>query len=145
VPSTLTDGVVAETESLSDLVDLAVDAGEAVLREPGGDYLVQYGDVVYRYQPPDPEAVHERGGFDLREGLPSVELNNRLADSGQPSTDGGVTDRHGTESSEAVTVRQNTMEPNAVEPNTMKQNTVEPNDETLLDREESDPSDAEQE
>jgi hypothetical protein len=97
VPSTLTDGVVAETESLSDLVDLAVDAGEAVLREPSGDYLVQYGDVVYRYQPPDPETVRERGGFDLREGLPSVDIPDTdperpsRADGGDVSTDDTAT------------------------------------------------------
>jgi hypothetical protein len=83
---------------LSDLVDLAVDAGEAVLREPDGDYLVQYGDVVYRYQPPDPETVRERGGFDLREGLPSVDIPDTTgterpsrADGGDVPDDSGVT------------------------------------------------------
>ncbi len=98
VPSALTDGVVAETESLSDLVDLAVDAGEAVLREPSGDYLVQYGDVVYRYRPPDPETVREQGGFDLREGLPSVDIPDTTgterpsrADGGDIPDDSGVT------------------------------------------------------
>jgi hypothetical protein len=59
-------------------VDLAVDAGEAVLREPDGDYLVQYGDVVYRYQPPDPETVREQGGFDLRDGLPRFDSREEL-------------------------------------------------------------------
>jgi hypothetical protein len=63
---------------LSDLVDLAVDAGEAVLREPDGDYLVQYGDVVYRYRPPDPETVREQGGFDLRDGLPRFDPREEL-------------------------------------------------------------------
>jgi len=89
VPSALTDGVVAETESLSDLVDLAVDAGEAVLRAPGGDYVVQYGDVVYRYRPPDPETVRERGGFDLREGLPSADIADTAGTERPSRADGG--------------------------------------------------------
>jgi hypothetical protein len=89
VPSTPTDEAVAETESLSDLVDLAADAGEAVLREPGGDYLVRYGDVVYRYRPPDPETVRERGGFDLRDGLPSVDLGDDTTSEPLSRADGG--------------------------------------------------------
>ncbi|MEZ3145352.1 DUF5305 family protein [Halobaculum sp. MBLA0143] len=92
VPRTLTDGTVAEANSLSDLVDLAIDADEAVLRGDTGDYFVRYGEVVYVYSPPEPEVVRARGGFDLGDGLPSVGLsgtNDEQADGRASRADGG--------------------------------------------------------
>lgn len=103
VPPALTDGPVAEAGSLSDLVDLAIDADEAVLRDAAGDYFVRYGDVVYVYSPPDPEVVRARGGFDLREGLPSVGLD-RGSDGRASRADGsGVSEERPGEDT-AVTV-----------------------------------------
>ena len=107
VPPALTDGVVAEAASLSDLADLAIDADEAVLRGDDGDYFVRYGDVAYVYSPPDPETVRRRGGVDLREGLPSLGLgggdaSDERGDGRASRADGGDVSDGGTNARGAV-------------------------------------------
>lgn len=75
LPPGMLDGPAADTERLSDLVDIAIDTDQRVVEDPvDGTAYVLDDALCYRYQPPpSPDGVREQAGTEAGTGDASTD------------------------------------------------------------------------